>query len=133
MLLGTYSIPHLVSIYRDPSQRSKITTYAWLVILGFVVWLTAFVLLFYYWNQLELWAQVFALIGLFFNVGGSIFSILVIYLGMKDSMPQKSSVDSALAMTLLPESSSLPVSLPVRSIQKNQFDIGEPIVDDIPL
>jgi hypothetical protein len=100
MIVGTYSISHLLSMYKDPYQRPKLEKYIWLVVLSGIIWITAVALLVYYWYEMELWAQLFAISGLFFNAGGSLFSILVIYLGLKDTQIQpKSRIDSVLAMS----------------------------------
>lgn len=122
MILGTYSISHLLSMYKDPYQRPKLEKYIWLVVLSGIIWITAVVLLVYYWYEMELWAQLFAISGLFFNAGGALFSILVIYLGLKDQTIQpKSPIDSVLAITpnpSLPTITALNKTLPaVENVQ----------------
>ncbi len=84
MLLGSYSIPHLLTMYKDPEQSDKLKKYIGLMIFVAIVWITALILLIYYWNSLDLWAQIFGVVGLFFNSGGALFTLLVIYLGMSD-------------------------------------------------
>lgn len=81
MILGTYSIPHIISMYQNPDQRTKLNQYIWLMVMSVILWITAFGMLVYYWNQLELWAQVLGVIGLFFNSVGSLFTIFVVYFG----------------------------------------------------
>jgi hypothetical protein len=145
MIVGTYSISHLLSMYKDPYQRPKLEKYIWLVVLSGIIWITAVALLVYYWYEMELWAQLFAISGLFFNAGGSLFSILVIYLGLKDTQIQpKSRIDSVLAMspnTTLPSVTET-ISLPtVENIDNISLNVSKPITNtnitnitsDIPL
>ena len=85
MLIGSYSIPHLRMLYRDPEQQLLLRQYTLLLVFLFLLWVTALILLIYYWNTLEVWAQVIGIIGLFFNAGGSILTILVVFFGGKDT------------------------------------------------
>ena len=137
MLLGTYSIPHLHSMYQDPEQRKKLNNYILAMIIALILWFTAIGLLIYYWNNLDLWAKIFAIIGLFFNAGGSIFSILVIYLGLNENnIPEKSSINSPFAVTLIPtkDNSSLNVVPETISIQDTGLVTSQPeFNEDIPL
>jgi len=85
MLIGSYSIPHLRMLYRDPEQQLLLRQYTLLLVFLSLLWLTALILLIYYWNTLEVWAQVIGIIGLFFNAGGSVLTILVVFFGGKDT------------------------------------------------
>jgi hypothetical protein len=124
MLLGSYSIPQLLAMYKDTEQRSKLNNYVWLMTLAALLWIVALVLLIYYWNDLDLWAQVFGVIGLFFNAGGPLFTLLVIYIGMSD----KSEQDENSPMTLIDKSSQkgkeesfFPPPVKVSSKQNSSF------------
>ena len=98
MILGTYSIPHMISMYKNPDQRAKLNQYIWLMIISVILWIFAFGMLIYYWNQLELWAQVLGVLGLFFNSFGALFTIFVVYFGtIKES-------NYSSEMNLLPKS-----------------------------
>ena len=124
MILGTYSIPHIYSIYKNNQNHStESTNYFWLMTITVILWLTAFGLLLYYWYNLSLWARTFALIGLFFNVGGSIFTILVIFLGLNEnpsSSFEKSSIDdSPFAMSFGKDNSSAIQNTELPSVSTN--------------
>jgi hypothetical protein len=83
MILGSYSIPHIIEMYKDVNQQHKLNEYIWLLIFSVIIWITAFIMLIYYWNTLELWAQVLGVVGLFFNSFGPLFTIFVVYFGIK--------------------------------------------------
>lgn len=85
MLIGSYSITHLRAMYNDPQQRHHLEKHRNLFIFGAIIWLLALVLLIIYWKYLETWARVIGIIGLLFNYGGSLFTLFVIFFGMKDS------------------------------------------------
>jgi uncharacterized membrane-anchored protein len=87
MILGSYSISNMITMYknRKENEKEKLNQYVWMVILSSILWIAALILLVYYWTSLELWAQVFGITGLLFNAAGPIFTLLVIYLGIKDS------------------------------------------------
>ncbi len=84
MLIGSYSIVHLRDMYNDPHQRHHLEKYRNLFIFGAIIWILALVLLIIYWKNLETWARVIGVIGLLFNYGGSLFTLFVIYFGMKN-------------------------------------------------
>jgi len=71
-------------MYNDPVQRPLLRKYMFLLIFGAIIWIAALILLIYYWMFLETWARVVGIAGLFFNVGGSLLTILVVFFGMKD-------------------------------------------------
>ena len=130
MLLGSYSVPHLMAMYKYPEQRSKIRQYTWLIIVAFLIWIAVLFLLFYYWPRLELWARVLAVIGLFFNVGGAIFSLLVIYLVMMpsdqvDVMPFTPVPSIQSTPQIAQPAPAQPVSLPkvISKPIENDYDI----------
>lgn len=85
MLIGSYSITHLIDMYNDPKQRCHLEKYRNLFIFGAIIWLLALVLLIIYWKNLETWARVIGVIGLLFNYGGSLFTLFVVFFGVKDS------------------------------------------------
>ena len=90
MIVGYYSVSHLYKMYCDPEQRPHLQKYAPLLVIGSILWLTALILLVYYWNLLETWAKIIGICGLFFNVGGSLVTLLVIFSGLKnDIIPDK--------------------------------------------
>lgn len=99
MILGSYSISNILIMYKDQTKREKLSEYVWVIVLYSIVWILALILLVYYWTSLELWAQIFGSIGLLFNEGGPVFTLLVIFLGMKE--------DQTLRMN---EVKSLPLS-----------------------
>lgn len=86
MLVGSYSLYHLRSMYNDPLQRHLLRKYMALIILGTIIWFIALILLVYYWDFLETWAKVVGIAGLFFNVGGSLLTVLVVFFGMKNTV-----------------------------------------------
>ena len=104
MLLGSYSIPHLLTMYKDPEQSDKLKNYIGLMIFVAIVWITALILLIYYWNSLDLWAQIFGVVGLFFNSGGALFTLLVIYIGMSDE--EQTEVDATKSVSTITQSPS---------------------------
>ena len=85
MLIGSYSITHLRAMYNDPQQRHHLEKHRNLFIFGAIIWLLALALLIIYWKNLETWARVIGVIGLLFNYGGSLFTLFVIFFGIKDS------------------------------------------------
>jgi hypothetical protein len=86
MLIGSYSITHLIDMYNDPKQRCHLEKHRNLLIFGAIIWILALVLLIIYWKYLETWARVIGVIGLLFNYGGSLFTLFVIFFGMKPSI-----------------------------------------------
>ena len=98
MLVGSYSITHLRQMYNDPHQRPFLEKYRNLFMFGAIIWLLALVLLIIYWRSLETWAKVIGIIGLLFNYGGSLFTLFVIFFGIKETnLP-----DPVPEMTLVP-------------------------------
>ena len=81
MIFGHYSLNHLTSLYKDPDKRKQVTNNSVTVILLLLLWVTAAIFLVYYWNTLELWAKVAGIIGLLFNSGGPLITLLSIWLG----------------------------------------------------
>lgn len=84
MILGSYSISNILIMYKDHDRKEKFNQYIWMVVLSSIMWIAALILLVYYWTSLELWAKLFGITGLLFNGAGPIFTLLVIYLGIKD-------------------------------------------------
>lgn len=52
-----------------------------LIMLGIAIWVWAIVVTIKYWNQLPVWAQILAIIGLLTGVGGPIMTLIVVYVG----------------------------------------------------
>jgi hypothetical protein len=62
----------------------SIQIFLFLLILSIAIWITAFVLLIKNWKKLNNVALFFALLTLFTNIGGPIFTILIIYFFRKN-------------------------------------------------
>lgn len=88
MILGSYSISNILIMCKDPEKKENFNQYIWMVVLSSIMWIAALILLVYYWTSLELWAKLFGITGLLFNGAGPIFTLLVIYLGIKDSVDE---------------------------------------------
>jgi hypothetical protein len=111
MLFGSYSITHLREMYHDPFQRPLLQRYMYLLIFGAILWFSALFLLIYYWSMLETWARVIGIFGLFFNVGGSLLTIMVVFFGMKDDELLSSMVEEKISsVPLVSSQSQVPTS-----------------------
>jgi len=84
MLLGPYSIPQLISRYETPDGRRMLQSNVLWLTFGFILWFTALGMLLFYWDKLEVWAKLLGLVGLFFNAGGQLFTIVIVSLSTMD-------------------------------------------------
>lgn len=138
MLVGSYSLYHLRSMYNDPLQRHLLRKYMALIIIGTIIWFIALILLVYYWDFLETWAKVVGIAGLFFNVGGSLLTVLVVFFGMKHTVeiPSKPietiiQVDGSIPSLSSPNVSTLESPLrksssPVSTTDQSSSNISTP-------
>lgn len=89
MIIGSYSVFHAKRVYddSDPDRKIYVREYMILFMFALIIWFVALSLLVYYWNTLELWARVIGVLGLLFNSGGSLITILVVLVGVnKDKL-----------------------------------------------
>jgi hypothetical protein len=84
MLFGNYSIPNIVTMYKNPRERVKLQNYLFLLLVGFVLWFTALAMLYYYWDRLAIWAKAIGIFGLLYNGGGPLITIAAIWIGTLD-------------------------------------------------
>jgi hypothetical protein len=84
MLIGPYSIPQLINQYKTPNGRKMLQGNVTWLTFGFILWFTALGMLLFYWDKLEVWAKLLGLLGLFFNAGGQLFTIVVVSLSTMD-------------------------------------------------
>jgi hypothetical protein len=81
MIVGKYSLKNLYERYHDPEQYDVLRDEWAMLVIYFVIWLSALLLLIYYWSRLELWARVIGLLGLLTSFGGPLITLLAIWLG----------------------------------------------------
>lgn len=115
MLIGSYSIMHLREMYRDNTDKQRTELIKKYMIIGGVLWLVALCLLIYYWNTLELWAKVVGIIGLLYNYGGFLLTMLVVLVGSTDKIIDTQSTTPTTKIPTVPEIKEV-VSVPVPTI-----------------
>lgn len=81
MIIGKYSLKNIYERYHDPDQRNALTDEWTILLLYFLIWVSALLLLIYYWSQLELWAQIIGILGLLTSTGGPLITLLAVWLG----------------------------------------------------
>ena len=81
MIIGKYSLKNIYGRYNDPNERELLREEWAMLILYFVIWVTALLLLILYWSQLELWARVVGILGLLTFSEGPLITLVVIWLG----------------------------------------------------
>lgn len=81
MIIGKYSLKNIYERYNDPHQRDTLKDEWTILVLYFVVWVSALLVLIYYWSQLELWARILGLVGLLTIAEGPIITLLAVWLG----------------------------------------------------
>ena len=86
MLFGPYSIPLLMKQYETLDGRKMLQRNVVWLTFGFILWFAALGMLAFYWEKLEIWAKVLGLLGLFFNAGGQLFTIVVVSLSTLEKM-----------------------------------------------
>lgn len=134
MLFGSFSIPQLKEMYNDPYQRPLLRRYIFLLIFGAILWFSALFLLIYYWKMLEIWAKIIGVFGLLFNMGGSILTILVVFIGMKNIDLLPTTIEEKLSnVPLVTSQSPLPItsSTPFNPLKRSQTSVTLPIPSSI--
>ena len=78
MIFGVYSVPYIISQYNTETGRSKMQSNVVWYLFGFILWCTALIMLFYYWDKIDILSKTIGLIGLLANVWGPFLTIAVV-------------------------------------------------------
>lgn len=89
MIIGKYSLKNIYERYNDPDQRDTLKEEWGMLVLYFVIWVTALLLLIFYWSQLELWARIIGLVGLLTFAEGPLITLVAVWLGKTVSIEQE--------------------------------------------
>jgi hypothetical protein len=86
MIIGKYSLKNIYERYYDPEQYDSLRDEWAMLVIYFVIWTSALLLLIFFWSRLELWARVIGLLGLLTTFEGPLITLVAVWLGRVNDM-----------------------------------------------